>query len=348
MGAISKTPNHLIQTRFFFLLFGTVALAAVLLIVPFYKGLILATTLAVVFYPLYNFLLKRLGGIRWISATVTIILAVIVVLTPLAFIGYQLISESRDLYLSLSNGGGGGEIIQMAEEPIKRLFPSFELNIEELLRNGANYIGSKVADIFTSTLSTVLNISLGLLAFYFFLVEGPKLRDRLLALSPLPDSFDERILNRVSETMQSVMKGSLLIAVIQGTLTAIGFWLFGVPNPVFWGSVTAIGALIPGVGTSMTIIPAVIYLYFTGDLWQPIALTIWGVTAVGLIDNALAPYLIGSGVKIHPFIILLSVLGGIGLFGPLGFLIGPIVAALFFTLLDVYQQMIVEKRRVMR
>lgn len=343
-----RAPPHVIQTRFFFLLFGAVSILAVLLIFPFYKGLIFAATMAVVFYPLHQLLLKHLGNIEWLTAIVTMAIALAVVMAPLSFIGYQLFTESKDLYASLSDGASSDGLADLVEGPVKGIFPTFELDIRNLTRNGADYVTSKLGDIFTATLQTVLNITLGILAFYFFLKEGPRLKETMLALSPLPDSFDERILDRIGETMRMVMRGSLLVALVQGIMAGIGFTLFGVPNPVFWGTVTAVSSLIPGVGTSLVILPAVIYLYFTGDLWQPVAMAAWGLTAVGLIDNALAPYLVGKGVKIHPLIILLSVLGGIGLFGPLGFLIGPIVMAFFFTLLDVYQQMIVERRRKMR
>lgn len=343
-----RVPSHVIQTKFFFLLFGVVSVITILLVLPFYKGLIFAATLAVVFYPLYQYLLKHLGKIEWLTAVVTLALALVVVLAPLSFIGYQLFTESRELYTSLSNGGSEGILTRMIEQPIRDLFPGYELDVRALLRSGADYVAGKVGAIFTATLQTIINIVIGILAFYFFLKEGSRIKKRVLALSPLLDSYDERIIDRIGQTMRMVIRGSLLVAIIQGTMAGIGFALFGVPNPVFWATVTSVCSLIPGFGTSIVMVPAVIYLYFTGDLWQPLALAAWGLTAVAMIDNALAPWLVGKGVNIHPMIILISVLGGIGLFGPLGFLIGPLVIAFFFTLLDVYQQMIVERRRKMR
>jgi predicted PurR-regulated permease PerM len=340
-----RTPSHVIQTRFFFLMFGAVSVITILLVLPFYKGLIFAATLAVVFYPLHQFLLKHLGRMEWLSAVTTMAIALAAVLVPLSFIGYQLFTESRGLYISLSDDGSSGGLAAMIERPVKNIFPSYDLDVRGLMRSGADYVTSKVGDIFSATLQTLMNIIIGILAFFFFIKEGPRLKERVMALSPLPDSFDERILDRISRTMRMVMRGSILVALIQGTMAGIGFALFGVPNPVFWGTVTAVCSLIPGFGTSLVVIPAVAYLYFTGDLWQPIGMAAWGISAVGLIDNALAPYLVGKGVRIHPLIILLAVLGGIGLFGPLGFLIGPIVISFFFTLLDVYQQMIVERRQ---
>jgi predicted PurR-regulated permease PerM len=137
-----------------------------------------------------------------------------------------------------------------------------------------------------------------------------------------------------------VIKGSLLIALIQGMVSGTGFAIFGVPNPVLLGSVAIIAALIPNVGTAVVLTPAILYLYLTDQVWQSAGLLIWGITAVGLIDNLLGPTLIGRSSKIHPLLILLAVLGGLAFFGPLGFILGPLVISLLFAVLDIYERLL--------
>jgi predicted PurR-regulated permease PerM len=141
----------------------------------------------------------------------------------------------------------------------------------------------------------------------------------------------------MEQAVYSIFAGSIIVALVQGILTGIGFTIFGVPNPALWGSIASVAALIPGVGTALVVVPGILYLFFTGSTGYAIGLLVWGILAVSLIDNFLGPILVNRGVKIHPFLILLSVLGGLIFFGPVGFLLGPIILAFLFALLDIYR-----------
>jgi len=152
----------------------------------------------------------------------------------------------------------------------------------------------------------------------------------------LQDIHDETIFNKIAIAINSVVRGNLTIAVIQGILTAVGFTIFGVPNPFLWGSVAAISALVPSIGTALVLLPAILFLYFSGETFSALGLFLWGMMAVGLIDNFLGPKLVERGMRLHPFLILLSIFGGISFFGPLGFLLGPLVLSLLFALLEIY------------
>jgi predicted PurR-regulated permease PerM len=157
-------------------------------------------------------------------------------------------------------------------------------------------------------------------------------------MSPLLDMYDERIFTKVDTAIHSIVRGSLVIGLIQGILTGVGFWVAGIPNPALWGSVAAIAAFIPGVGTSLVLGPGIIYLFITGSTVAAVGLLAWAVFAVGLIDNFLSAHLVQRGVAVHPFIILLSVLGGLAFFGPIGFILGPLVIAFLIALLDIYRE----------
>ena len=127
-----------------------------------------------------------------------------------------------------------------------------------------------------------------------------------------------------------------MIALIQGVLTAIGFSIFGIPHSILWGTVTIVVALIPGIGTALVLLPGIIYLFAIGETGSGIGLLVWGVLAVGLIDNLLGPKLVGRNLQLHPLLVLLSVLGGIAFFGPVGIFLGPICVSLLFALINVY------------
>jgi predicted PurR-regulated permease PerM len=138
-------------------------------------------------------------------------------------------------------------------------------------------------------------------------------------------------------SIHGVIRGALVIAGIQGIISGIGFAIFGVPNAVLWGSLAAVCALVPTLGTTLVFVPIVGYLALTGHIPQAIGLAVWGIFAVGLIDNILGPRLMSQGSSIHPFFILIAVLGGVDLFGPVGLFAGPLVVALFFALFDTYK-----------
>lgn len=325
------------QTYFFFGLLLTIGVLFLAIVLPFLAPLILAAAFAVVFRPLYDYLTRAFGDSPRIAAWVTILLIVILVLTPLTFAAFQVAREARDLYLTLaenaSNGLSPGNFLRDA---IARVSPSFAENTDQYLKQATSWVLSHVGGFFTGTLAFGLNIFLWFLALYYFLVEGTRIRNGVVLFSPLPDKYDEVIIGRLSRTINAVVRGNLVIAMIQGIIAGIGFTMFGVPNPALWGTVAAISALIPGVGTSLVLGPAVIYLFLTDQNTAALGLLAWAVLAVGLIDNFLGPKLVGRGGGIHPFAVLLSVLGGITLFGPLGFIMGPLIASLFFTLLDIY------------
>jgi predicted PurR-regulated permease PerM len=168
---------------------------------------------------------------------------------------------------------------------------------------------------------------------------------KLKVLSPLPDKYDSRVIQRLHDAINSVVRGALLIALIQGIVSGVGLSIFGVPNAVLWGSLAVIAALIPYVGTAAVITPAVVYLFLIDRTGAAIGLAIWGVVAVGLMDNFLGPRLVNRGIKLHPVVILLAVLGGLVFFGPLGYILGPLVVSLLFALLDIYPLLVRPKPR---
>ena len=177
-----------------------------------------------------------------------------------------------------------------------------------------------------------------LLSIFYFLKDGKTWKKTIIKLSPLSDVDDEKIIEKLFQTINGVIKGTLFIAFVQGILMGIGLTIFGVQHAAIWGVVAAITSLIPSIGTAMVSIPAIIFLFATDHMVPAIGLTIWSLIVVGTIDNFLTPYVIGKKINIPPFLILFSVLGGIVLLGPVGILIGPLAVSLLYTLTEIYQK----------
>jgi predicted PurR-regulated permease PerM len=184
--------------------------------------------------------------------------------------------------------------------------------------------------------NVLLSFAIFLISLYYLLRDGARARKAVITLSPLSEEENTAIFERLSHAVSSVLKGNLTTAVVQGILSGIGYSIFGIPNPILWGSATALAALIPGVGTSLVFIPMIIYAFVTLPFIMAFGLTLWSVLLVGLIDNFLAPILVGKGMQLHPLLVFLSVLGGIILFGPVGILMGPLTFSFLFALLSIY------------
>jgi predicted PurR-regulated permease PerM len=174
-------------------------------------------------------------------------------------------------------------------------------------------------------------------ALYYFFKDGDRMIKKIMKLSPLPDKQEKLLLEKFVGISRSTLKGSLIIAIIQGVLMGIVFWIAGVGSPAIWGLVTAILSLIPILGAVLVWLPVGVFLLLTGDFWQAFFVLAAGAIIVSSVDNVLRPKLVGNDARLHPLLVFLSTLGGIVAFGFAGFIIGPIIIVLFVALLDIYE-----------
>ncbi len=296
---------------------------------PYLGALLVAATFAVIFHPVYIAILVWAGGNRRnLAATLTTLLVLLIVILPLAWFGVRLWQEARDVYQQVNTP------TTSLPNPVTSFITSLE--VDQYTEQALRWLLEHTGQLFASVARLGIGIFVSLFALFYLLRDGLAIQRKLIALSPLRDSYDRLIAKRLHSAINSVIKGSLLIAAVQGILAGIGFAIFDVPNPVLWGSVGILAALIPSLGTALVIVPAVVYLFLLNNLWASIGLAIWGIAVVGLVDNLLRPSLLSRGIHIHPLLILLSVLGGLSFFGPLGFILGPLVVSLLFALLDIY------------
>jgi predicted PurR-regulated permease PerM len=333
-----------LQLYFFFILFIAVGTLTFFIFKPFLPVLAIAAIFAVLLQPLYQKILKSGKIHEAVAAFLVLVIMGVFILTPLTLVMLQLFNESQSLYYSLVMGEVNylDVLTSAIENPVRKFSPDFNLDIASYADQAYTWIFSNLKSVVSSTAISIFNILLAAVAFFFFLKDGSKFRKNIMNLSPLADEYNHEISNKLEISIKSVLKGTLLIAMIQGILAGVGFLIFGIPNSTLWGSVATIAALIPGLGTALVIGPCVLYLFFTGATLKAVGLLIWGAVMVGMIDNVLMSTLYGRGIKIHPLLVLFSVLGGIVFFGPMGFLFGPIAISLFYTLIDIYKTLILK------
>jgi len=334
--------RHTSELHFLLALLAGVSTLAFFIFKPFLYALILAMAFATVFAPLHRKILIAVRQRKSLAALLATIAVLIIVVAPLAFLSVQIFKEAAALYSSLIQNGGASGIARIADNSIlevRKYFPvpvEFVPDIKQYARQGLGWLLQNFGFLFANAAKILMSIFIFLIALYYFFKDGRELKSAIVALSPLEDVYDETVLHKLESAVNSVIRGSMVIALIQGILTAVGFAVFGVPNAALWGSIAAIAALIPGIGTSLVLVPAVVYLFLSGAALPAAGLLLWGITAVGLIDNFLGPKLVERGMQIHPLLILLSIFGGISFFGPLGFLLGPLVLSLLAALIGIY------------
>jgi predicted PurR-regulated permease PerM len=340
------TNQQRVQLAFFLVLLGLSAFMTYMVYRPFLGVVVLALVLAILLYPIYERLLKLLGGRQKIAASLVIVLTIVFILLPLTLLSIQIFNQSKDAYMGLQSGSV--DYIQQAigaiEKPIQVHYPSFSLDVKGYFQQTVVWIGNNAANIISSTSNALLGLVLVFVSLFFFLKDGKKFLDYIVKLSPLDDVYDTKIFHRIGMMISSVVRGVLFFSVLQAILVGVGFYIFGVPNAALWGTVTVIAALIPFVGTSLVVLPGVAYLLLTGNLAGAIGLAVWGTMLVGLIDNLLMPIMYGKSARVHPLIILFSVLGGVYAFGPLGFLVGPMMVSFFIAILEIYREYMVPKK----
>lgn len=337
---------HTGELIFFWILFGSVGLLAFVVMSPYFTSLFLAGVFTIIFSPVHKRMLRYTKNNDGLASFFTVLLVLGAILVPLILLGFLLFQEVLAIYGSLAQGDMGfsaiDHVLNAVQSGVRKLIPSFTLNanIYVYIENALKWVALNLNTFFSGILSFLFQVVLVVVAMFFLYRDGAKLRAFAVKWSPLADSYDESIISKIEIAVSSVVKGALTTAIAQGVLVGIGFTIFGVPNPVLWGSVATVAALIPLLGTGLITMPAAVWLLLGGHMSAGIGLIVWGLFCVGLIDNFLSPYMMKRGIDIHPLLILLSVFGGLTYFGPVGFLAGPIVLAFFFALLDIYPAII--------
>jgi len=341
--------SRVVEYAFFF---GLLILAGYMvwqIMSPFLSALALAAVIVTISSPLYHKIIQYMPRRSpSLAAFISTIIVFVVGILPLVLMTTLVVNEVVDFYRDIDSAEGLTitTITASIEDQIQRLVPEFEINLADQIRLSAEWVTGNLASIFAGTISTLFLFFIALIATFYFFRDGKDLLKLVIKASPLPDAEDTEILNRMARAIRAVATGTLLVALIQAVLATIGMTVAGVDRAVLIGGLVAIAAMIPGIGTGVVMFPVVIILFLSGNVVPAVGLLIWSVAAVGLVDNFIGPQLMSRGNNMHPFIILISVLGGLSLFGPIGFLIGPVVVTLFLVLLEIYNHYIVQEQRI--
>ena len=329
--------TKIIEKYFFFGLLLATLIFTFLIFRPFWVVLILGISFSIVFYPFYEWLNRRHLP-PWLSSLLTVLIFVVILCGPLLGIGVLIFNQSQDLYHIVVNNGSAGPFMNSVSETINNFLPegvTFDAN--QKASDFISFISKNVASIFSSTVSAFFSFLLMLLIMFYFLKDGARWQRAIIVLSPLADKDDEKIIGRLREAVNSVVKGNLFIALVQGILMGVGLWIFGIPNSALWGIVAAVASMLPTIGTAVISVPAILFLFISGNTSAAIGLSVWAVLMVGMVDNLLYPLIVGEKINIPPLLILFAVLGGLSLLGPVGILVGPLAVSLLYTLISIYR-----------
>lgn len=345
--AIPMNTSNL-YLRAFILLLVLVTLAFFWILLPFYGAIFWGTTLAIIFAPVNRRLLARFRGRRNLAALTTLLLIVLMVIIPLSLISASLIQEGMVVYKRINSGelNLGKYFAQVVEamppfvhDVLTRFGVGDVFSLREKLSAGAlegsKFIASRAVSLGQNTFGFLVAMAVMLYLLFFLLRDGAKLANKSRQVIPLSSEHQQLLTRKFTTVVRATVKGNIAVAVIQGALGGLIFWILGIQGALFWAVIMAILSLLPAVGASLIWIPVAIYFLATGAIWQGVALIAFGVLVIGLVDNLLRPLLVGKDTKLPDYVVLISTLGGLAVFGLNGFVIGPLIAALFMACWDL-------------
>ncbi|AIL62611.1 AI-2E family transporter [Pseudomonas alkylphenolica] len=333
-----------VQHKALHLLLALVTIAFIWILLPFYGAVFWAVILGIVFAPLQRRLLTRLDWRRNLAAGLTLLICLVIAILPVIIISTLLVQEGAALYKNLESGE-----LDLAGyiERFKDILPAFAQNSLERMGmgdlvglrdkitkgalQGSQFFATQAFSFGQGTFDFLVSFAVMLYLLFFFLRDGAELARKIRAAVPLAEQQKRRLQLKFNRVVRATVKGNLLVAITQGTLGGIIFWMLDIPSALVWGVLMAFLSLLPAVGAGIVWAPVAVYFVATGAVWQGAALVAFGVFVIGLVDNVLRPLLVGKDTKMPDYLILISTLGGLAVFGLNGFVIGPLIAALFMS-----------------
>jgi predicted PurR-regulated permease PerM len=335
-----------IQRRSLVVLAVGTSLLFLWIIWDFLLTLLMAAILSGMFHPLYRRIARRIGHRRGWAAILTVGGVLVTVIVPIAL--FLVLVADQVIQLSKiarpwveANAGRFTQLDRLFDRlPQLRIFRPYRDQILPKLSELASELGSLSVQFVTAaarqTATATLMLFVALYAMYFFLKDGKSVLDKILYYVPLPPEYETRLLDRFMSVSRATIKGTIIIGAIQGALGGIAFAFAGISGAAVWGTMMAVLSAVPGLGHALVWVPVTVYLAATDQWSAAIGLLAWCAGVVGSVDNFLRPWLVGKDTELPDIVVLVSTLGGLVLFGPLGFIIGPIVAALFVTVWELY------------
>jgi predicted PurR-regulated permease PerM len=342
--------RHQFRRNFVLLMLLLVTIAFFATIKGYLAALFLAAVLTGMVYPVYRWLVARFGGHANLASITTLLLVLGTIVVPLiVFLGIvttQAVEVSqvvapwveRQLQNSANGEEGLPEWVPYADR-LQEYSTQIMARVADLARKTGGYLVGSLSKVTQVGASFLINLFVMSYAMFFFLIDGPRMLRTLMGYLPLSGSDKDNLVRVGLSVSKATIKGTLVIGLVQGALGGLGLAVAGVTGWAFWGTIMVVLSIIPGVGTALVWVPAVIYLLISGKTVAGVGLAIWSAAVVGTVDNVLRPRLVGREAKMPDLLILVSTLGGLSLFGALGLVVGPVIAAFFLTALTIYGQM---------
>ncbi|NJC25022.1 AI-2E family transporter [Neolewinella antarctica] len=343
----SRANEGRIHRNLFFIIVAVVTALFFNMIGPFVLTVLWAVVLAIIFYKLYRWLLKMFGVKRKsMAAALTCVLVLLFVIVPFILICLALFNQVTGLYASIQNGDVDPNVIlDYVDRELPKVGSTLEtygINVGDLREKLNGYVaqaGEAVAAQALAVTSNIINIfiqfTLMLYLLFFFLKDGRTIVRKSIDTVPLGNVRERTLVQRFTQVSRATLKGTVIVAITQGAIGGILFWIVGIPAPVLWGVVMTFLALLPIGGSAIVWVPASIILFIQGETANAIVVVAVGALIIGLVDNLLRPLLVGRDTGMPDYLVLISTLGGISIFGLSGFVIGPTVAALFVTVWEM-------------
>ena len=345
-----------LEYRALLLLVIAVSLAFAWILWPFFSAVLWATVLAIVFAPLYRRILRSIGPHPNMAALATLLIIVTLVILPLSLTATSLVQEATSLYDKIQSGELNlGTIFQQLRDALPAWLTNLldrlgltnlgavQDRLTDALKKGSQVIAAQALSIGQGAADFILGLLVMLYLLFFLLRDGRALSKRIQDALPLPPEQERALFSKFTTVIRATIKGSVFVAALQGALGGVIFWLLGLHAPVLWGVVMGLLALLPAVGAAVIWVPAAIYLLAIGAVWQGVVLLMFGAFVIGLVDNILRPLLVGKDTKLPDYVVLISTLGGLATFGLNGFVLGPVIAAMFIAAWDIFSESAIAK-----
>lgn len=338
-----------LEEKTFHLLILAVSIAFALVLQPLYGAIVWGSILAIVFAPLYRRMLHVMRQKRSLAAAVTVALVLVLVILPLIIVVALLVREVTGAYSRIESGeldivGFFRRMFDLLPSWMADLLERFgltdfgavwERSIGTLLK-GSQFVAAQAFVLGHNMLDFGVSLFVMLYLLFFLLRDGQELSLRIRNAIPLPADQKVALISRFTIVIRATVKGNIFVAALQGALGGLIFWVMGIHAAVLWAVVMAFLSLLPAIGAALVWLPVAIYMVMTGDIWQGIGLTAYGVLVIGLVDNFLRPILVGKDTKLPDYVVLISTLGGLTFFGINGFVLGPVIAAMFMAVWSIF------------
>jgi predicted PurR-regulated permease PerM len=352
----SRVPR--LEDRALLLLVIVVSIAFAWILRPFFSAVLWATVLAIVFAPLYQRLLSSIGQHPNLAALSTVLIIMTLVILPVSLTATVVVQEATDFYEKIQSGELDlGSFFQQLRDAlpasVTNLLDRFGLTnlgavqerISDALKRGSQFLAAQALTVGQGAADFVLGLVVMLYLLFFLLRDGAALSRRIQDAIPLPPEQERELFKKFATVIRATIKGSILVAALQGALGGLIFWALGLHAPVLWGVVMGLLALLPAVGAGLVWVPAAVYLLATGSILQGVVLLVFGALVIGLVDNILRPVLVGKDTKMPDYVVLISTLGGIATLGLNGFIIGPVIAAMFIAAWAIFSDSVTQRER---